>query len=47
MEAAKDVDEMAAILKAAFTSRMKTALLIGDEVMSDTTPLIDMGVDSS
>ena len=46
LEAAKDGEEMATILKNAFTVKLRASLFMNDDVISDTTPLIDLGVDS-
>jgi SAM-dependent methyltransferase/NAD(P)-dependent dehydrogenase (short-subunit alcohol dehydrogenase family) len=46
LEASKDAEEMATILKTAFTAKLRASLLMNEEVISDTTPLIDLGVDS-
>ncbi|KAK4067253.1 uncharacterized protein Triagg1_7696 [Trichoderma aggressivum f. europaeum] len=46
LEGAKDVHEKSAILRAAFKSKLKAALQVSADTLDETTPLIDMGVDS-
>ncbi|KAF3480350.1 Beta-ketoacyl synthase, active site protein [Arthroderma uncinatum] len=46
LEGAKDAEEMSTILKAALTAKLKSSLLMNDETIAETTPLIDLGVDS-
>jgi len=46
LEAAKDVEEQSTILTKAFVAKLRASLLMDDETISETTPLIDLGVDS-
>lgn len=46
LEAAGDQEAMSAILRAAFKSKIKAALQVSGDTLDETTPLIDMGVDS-
>ncbi|KAH0594700.1 Polyketide synthase [Metarhizium humberi] len=46
LEAAKDAEQISAMLGAAFKAKLKAALQVGEETLSVTTPLVDMGVDS-
>lgn len=46
LEAAKNAEQMHEILRAAFKAKLKAALQVSEDTINDTTPLIDLGVDS-
>lgn len=46
LEKCKDEEEMAAVLRTALVAKLKSSLMMGEETLSETTPLIDLGVDS-